>query len=432
MGNTNWKRAFKIIFRILIIVVIILAVAVTSLAGTFVVMRWHRDVSEKESGEKNFIEKLVTSDEKKKEPMVTCLFLGVNGNLTDFIMLGQYDPNTREIDLLSIPRDTNVGNASIDGKINSVKSSNGKNGINKIKEQVTKITGIEVNHYVIFKTKILRELVNEIGGVTVDVPINMNYDDPYQNLHIHLKKGTQKLTGSQAEQFVRFRKNNDGSGYARGDVERTKTQQKFILAFINELLKAENISKVSSLINIVLDGTETDVTFDVAKGYIDDVIALRTDRINTNTAPGEGKSAKSPLGYVTSYYFINETELKQMVNEMFHNTSSTQEIVAGGVTNSATNELKTEQSTIRIELLNGGTTTQIINGLVNTLNESGFYVVKIGNYETTKKEASKIIDHGTASDLILDKLKKVAQVTKTESSPEESSVDYTIIIGPYY
>ena len=70
MGNTNWKRAFKIIFRILIIVVIILAVAVTSLAGTFVVMRWHRDVSEKESGEKNFIEKLVTSDEKKKEPMV--------------------------------------------------------------------------------------------------------------------------------------------------------------------------------------------------------------------------------------------------------------------------------------------------------------------------------------------------------------------------
>ena len=260
MSKHNYKKILKLFLRIVFIVIVLLSIAIVSVAGTVMFVRWHRDVQEKNSGDRNFIENIFVK-EKEKEPTVTCLFLGVNGNLTDFIMLGQYDPNTREIDLLSIPRDTNVGKNSVDGKINSVKSSN-KDGIEAIKKTVTEITGIKVDYYIVFKTKILRELVDEIGGVTVDVPINMNYDDPYQNLHIHLNKGTQVLNGSKAEQFCRFRKNNNGTGYPGGDVERTKTQQKFIMAFISEILKAENISKIPDLINIVLEGTQTDITLE--------------------------------------------------------------------------------------------------------------------------------------------------------------------------
>lgn len=429
MGNTNWRKPVKIIFRILIIVVIILAVSVVSLAGTFIFIRWHRDVQEKESGEKNIIEQLITSDEKELEPTVTCLFLGVNGNLTDFIMLGQYDPNTREIDLISIPRDTNVGNASIDGKINSVYSSK---GINEIKNQVTKITGIEVDYYVWFKAKILRQLVDEIGGVTVDVPMNMNYDDPAQDLYIHLKKGTQTLTGSQAEQFVRFRKNNDGTGYAGGDIERTKTQQQFIKAFISQLLKAENISKIATLIDIVIDGTKTDVTLDVAKGYIDDVIAIRTDRITTNTLPGEGRYEVGPHGYKVSYYFIDEAEARKMINEMFYNKNVSSGETQEAVSSSVVTKNDSGETLVRVELLNAGTTSNVINKLVDVLKEENFYVVKIGNYETTSKEASRIIDYGKASEDTLKELKEVARVSKTETSDEDSSVAYTIIIGPYY
>ena len=427
--NNGVKKTFKVLLRILLVIVIILVLAVVALAGTYFFINWQKDVQDKESGDKNIIERLVVP-EKKEEPVVTCLFLGVNGNLTDFIMLGQYNPNTREIALLSIPRDTNVGNNSVDGKINSAYSSR---GMDKLKKQVTEITGIEIDYHVLFKTKILRQVVDKIGGVTVDVPINMNYDDPYQNLYIHLKKGTQKLTGSQAEQFCRFRKNNDGSGYPGGDVERTKAQQKFIKAFIAELLKVDNVSKIPDLINIVLEGTKTNVTLDVAKEYIDDVIALKTDRITTNTLPGSARMGKSPLGYMTSYYYYDAEKTKTMVDEMFHSSS----IVSGETTVSVTssNVVGKDESgelTVRVELLNAGTTSNVINNLVDKLRKENFYVVKIGNYDTSKKEASRIIDYGATSEDILHDLMLVTGVTKTETSSEETSVAYTIIVGPYY
>ena len=427
--NNGVKKTFKVLLRILLVIVIILVIAVIVLAGTYFFINWQKDVQDKESGDKNIIERLVVP-EKKEEPVVTCLFLGVNGNLTDFIMLGQYNPNTREIALLSIPRDTNVGNNSVDGKINSAYSSR---GMDKLKKQVTEITGIEIDYHVLFKTKILRQVVDKIGGVTVDVPINMNYDDPYQNLYIHLKKGTQKLTGSQAEQFCRFRKNNDGSGYPGGDVERTKAQQKFIKAFISELLKVDNVSKIPDLINIVLEGTKTNVTLNVAKEYIDDVIALKTDRITTNTLPGSARMGKSPLGYMTSYYYYDAEKTKTMVDEMFHSSS----IVSGETTVSVTssNVVGKDESgelTVRVELLNAGTTSNVINNLVDKLRKENFYVVKIGNYDTSKKEASRIIDYGATSEDILHDLMLVTGVTKTETSSEETSVAYTIIVGPYY
>lgn len=427
--NNGVKKTFKVLLRILLVIVIILVIAVIALAGTYFFINWQKDVQDKESGDKNIIERLVVP-EKKEEPVVTCLFLGVNGNLTDFIMLGQYNPNTREIALLSIPRDTNVGNNSVDGKINSAYSSR---GMDKLKKQVTEITGIEIDYHVLFKTKILRQVVDKIGGVTVDVPINMNYDDPYQNLYIHLKKGTQKLTGSQAEQFCRFRKNNDGSGYPGGDVERTKAQQKFIKAFISELLKVDNVSKIPDLINIVLEGTKTNVTLNVAKEYIDDVIALKTDRITTNTLPGSARMGKSPLGYMTSYYYYDAEKTKTMVDEMFHSSS----IVSGETTVSVTssNVVGKDESgelTVRVELLNAGTTSNVINNLVDKLRKENFYVVKIGNYDTSKKEASRIIDYGATSEDILHDLMLVTGVTRTETSSEETSVAYTIIVGPYY
>ena len=436
----DWKKPLKILLKILLVLIIILSLIVVTLAGTFLFMRWQKDAQEKESGEQNIIEQILAPTKKELEPKVTCLFLGVNGGLTDFIMLGQYNPNTREIALVSIPRDSNVGNASVDGKINSLYSSRGKN-IEKVKDKVTEITGISIDHYVLFDTKILRKIVDEIGGVTVDVPINMDYDDPYQSLYIHLKKGVQTLNGSQAEQFCRFRKNNNGTGYPGGDVERTKAQQQFIKAFISELLKASNISKASNLINIVVEGTKTDVTFDIAKEYIDDLVALRTDRITSNTLPGSARMGESPLGYNTSYYYLDSKAVKEMIDEMFNGVKneSGDEIIDVSSNDIETLKTTSEESfqkstdnVIRVELLNAGTSASIINSLVDKLKKQDFYVVKIGNYETTKNESSRIIDYGTGSTSTLNKLKEILELSNIEDVQGKSSVDYTVIIGPNY
>ena len=145
----------------------------------------------------DFITKMLGKDVRGDKP-VYVLAMGVNPPLADAIMLIGYNPPTGEVSILSIPRDTYIPKVTTN-KINAVYSVNG--GYNKNKKdadyekaekamlsKVEEITGIYADYYITVDTKALREIVNTVGGVTVDVPINMKYDDPTQNLHINLKK----------------------------------------------------------------------------------------------------------------------------------------------------------------------------------------------------------------------------------------------------
>ena len=419
------KNIIKTILKVLLVVLIIVVMSVAGIVGATLYKRWEADINEK-NGELGKINGLLTDNQEVEEECFTCLFMGVNGHLTDFIMLGQYNPNTRDISLLSIPRDTNVSN-SVDGKINSLYA--GKY-TEKIVSKVEEITGIEIQHYLIFNTSILRQIVDEIGGVTVDVPINMNYDDPAQNLYIHLKKGTQTLTGKQAEQFVRFRKNNDGTGYSNGDIGRIAAQQEFIKAMASEVLSAKNISKIGNLIKIVLDGTKTDITMDVVSKYMDDVVTIKTDKIRMDTLPGEGRYGMSPYGYNLSYYYHDEEETKKLVEELFKSSSDTASGDNDLVETSGT--LVTSEK-VRLEVLNASSNMTILNSVVEKLNENDFDVVKIGNYNTSVTETSRIIDYGHGTEEELKELKELLNISKVEEATDESvTVKYSVIIGQNY
>ena len=338
------KKALKVILKILIILIVVSVMIVAGVVGAVAYKRWERDEQEiiTPNGEIQLKEENIVLEKN-----VTCLFLGVNGVLTDFIMLGQYNPNTREVNLLSIPRDTNV-EGTIDGKINSAYAGvDPMRTVNKVQE----ITGVEIEYYVLFKTKVLRDLVDAVGGVTVNVPINMNYDDPYQDLYIHLKKGTQKLTGKQAEQFCRFRKNNDGTGYPDGDVGRVKAQQQFIKAMISRCLEPQNLLKIGTLIDIVLENTKTNVTMDVVSQYIDDAVAFKPDRVRTETLPGEGGYGSNGL----SYFFMDKEASKTLIDEMFNQETKVEDVLKF---QSGDKELSSGDK-IRIEVLNNGTTNKI-------------------------------------------------------------------------
>lgn len=272
-------------------------------------------------------------------------------------------------------------------------------------KKVEEITGIEVQHYLVFNTKILRQLVDEIGGVTFDVPINMNYDDPYQNLYIHLKKGVQTLSGKQAEQLVRFRKNNNGTGYPNGDVGRIATQQAFIKAMAAEVLSAENISKLGNLVKIVLDGTKTDITMEIVSNYLDDAITIKTDRIRIETLPGEGRYGMSPYGYNLSYFYHDEKETKTLINDLFKKENGDR--VSGDNDVIETNGEVIKSSKTRLEVLNTSSNVTILNEIVEELNAEDFDVVKIGNFKTTKNEVSRIIDYGIGTEDELNELKEL-------------------------
>ena len=177
---------------------------------------------------------------------VNVLVVGVDKTegLSDVIMVVRYDEEHNRIAAMSIPRDTYVNYKGHTRLVNSVYGVGGLEGISRV---VTELTGLGINYYVQFNVGTFGKLVDLLGGVEFNVPQNMNYDDPVQDLHIHLKKGLQVLNGKDAEGMVRFR------GYPQADLKRVEVQQDLLKALIEQKLDAKYIAKIPTIYSEIKD-----------------------------------------------------------------------------------------------------------------------------------------------------------------------------------
>lgn len=267
-----------------------------------------------------------------EQAYLNAMLLGVDkeGYRTDVMILAQLNLADGELNMLQIPRDTYVKNGRSDHKINS---AYGYNKEKQVFKEVKSVTGLDVDKYILIDTKGFRSLIDTIGGVDFDVPINMNYDDPVQDLHIHLNKGMQHLNGNKAEQFVRFRKNNDGSGYALGDVERVKAQSLFIQATIDEVFSLVNVFKLNDLVKDFSKLVKTNFSMNEMLTYAPYIFAIDRDKIMTHQLEGEGKY----VGGV-SYFVTDDDANEKLIDEYF--TPSTETV--------SQNELEIQQTIIGV------------------------------------------------------------------------------------
>ena len=137
---------------------------------------------------------------------------------TDTIMVVNYNPETDKITTVSVPRDTLIQNNGNSVKINSAFAIG---GYSRIKTEVEGLLNVNINYIVKVDYDAFVDIIDAIGGVKMKIERNMIYDDEGQNLHINFKAGeTVKLDGQKAQEFFRWRKNNDGSGFANGDLDR--------------------------------------------------------------------------------------------------------------------------------------------------------------------------------------------------------------------
>lgn len=257
-------------------------------------------------------------DDEMLEPVsvesgkVNVLICGVDKSesLTDTIMVASYNIDTNEVNILSIPRDTRMYIGSKYQKINSAfsVSQNGKKkGMNSTIEAVTRLTGIPINYYVKFTFDAFRETIDALGGVYFDVPQNMNYDDPVQDLHIHLKKGEQLLDGDKAEQFVRFRR------YPMGDIDRVAAQQNFMKALFEQKMNASIIAKIPELYKTLQDNLDTNITVKDVARYMSVVTNLSAENIHMHALPGIANGTD----YGSSYWIADMTQLKTLIEDTF-------------------------------------------------------------------------------------------------------------------
>ena len=287
---------------------VILSVVSLVIFSILYVVNYNIDASS--ISEENATEIRYKATSEKKE-VISALVCGINENLTDTIIYIRYNVKTGKIAMMSIPRDTYVDNEYCIGhKINAI--YRGKNVVPLI-DEIEDMLDVKIDYYLFFRADMLREMVDAIGGVEVDVAMRMKYDDPTQDLHIDLYPGVQILNGDKAEQYVRFRSNNDYTvGYEMGDVDRTKVQQEFIKKFIKTALSVSNISKAPQLINIAQNNTNTNVTAREALKYVSDLPKVDFDNIYSTTLPNTPKYING-----LSYVLVDKEETKEEIDKNF-------------------------------------------------------------------------------------------------------------------
>jgi len=207
---------------------------------------------------------------RKSQDFYTILVLGRDtggGGNTDTMLLASYDVTNQKATVMSIPRDTMV-NVNWDvKKINSVYNMNGagSKGLKALYKEISQLVGFEPDYEVIVEWEAVGQIVDAIGGVYFDVPYTMDYHDPYQDLVIEQAAGYRLLTGDDAMQVIRWRKNDPWSkhGYTKGigDDGRMQVQQDFLKAVIKQLLTPANIKNIGKIATVFQQSVETDLSF---------------------------------------------------------------------------------------------------------------------------------------------------------------------------
>lgn len=253
-------------------------------------------------------------DKVRKERCYTFLLAASddgNGN-ADTIMVMTYDVPNQKIGVVSIPRDTVVDTKRKMPKINAAYSD----GVETLQSEVTNLVGFPIDFYITVDMKAFVEVVDAVGGVDFDIPVYMYYDDPTQDLSIHYEPGMQHLSGKQALEVARFRKNGDGTGYANSDIGRTKTQQTMMASIADKVISWNSIPKVNQFIKIFSKNVKTDLSVRELAYFASEAAKLNLDAaLSGSTLPGDG--TKKYKGYKWCYALDQQaslTILNQYVN----------------------------------------------------------------------------------------------------------------------
>lgn len=305
--NTNWKnfgKQFLIYFIAFTLIMIPVQLVLDKMGGI-------RIFSGTESIMKdmNYLvdENSPFYQEFKDSKRVNVLVMGVNDGLTDTIMLASYDMEKQRVDVISIPRDTYFYRdgyiSAAAHKINAIYSQDGAVGTAKAVSEV--LLGIPINYYAVIGYDGVAAVVDSMGGVPMNIPFHMVYNDPYDTppLKIDIPEGEQVLDGAKSVEYLRFRK-----GYSQGDIGRVGAQQEFVKAAFKQALGKDLIK----VIKTTLKNVDSDLPLGMAVKIGTKALGLEAESMTTYLTPG-----KSGTSNGASYWRTDSQEIEKMIQEIY-------------------------------------------------------------------------------------------------------------------
>lgn len=317
--------------------------------------------------------------------------LYTKGARTDTIFVLSIDKEAKYVNMLSIPRDTWV---YIDGYgYNKINSAYSFGGLELAKKTISEFLGIKIDHYIIIKIKAGTEIVDALDGLNIDVEKDMDYDDNWGNLHIHLKEGEHKLTGAEAVGYARFRHDEEG------DWGRMRRQQQVINALVKELKKPENLLKIDKLIKIANENIETDLTpaemLDICRCYKD------FDKKNMATGIIHGYDDKTEDGL--AIIIPDDNERIKLVRQLLLREEEI--VIPNGCT---------------VKILNGSGTEGLASELADHFERKGYKVSRIGDADRYDYEDSVIIPNNAKKGSIQDITNLLGYITLEQNKKQRT------------
>ena len=330
---------------------------------------------------------------------------------TDTIMVVNYNPNTDKIVSVSIPRDTLIENNGKNIKINAAYAVG---GYSKIKSEVEDLLNININYMVKIDYNAFVDIVDAIGGVKMEIERDMIYDDEGQNLHINFKAGeTVNLDGQKAQEFFRWRKNNDGSGFANGDLDRIQNQHKFISKAIDKCKSPLIIFRAPKIMSAIGKNVETNMSsFSIIK-YALKFMTVNKENISMTTVAGTPKMINGQ-----SFVVVDKNANKNIFTQ------------AGSSETTVKSESGASRDSIKVKILNGTKINGLASELKSNMNNLGYTKVDTGNTQLLDKTQILTNDKDILKTIQSDL--DIKKNSKKDDKEEYKDYDVIIILGKDY
>ncbi len=350
--------------------------------------------------------------------LVMGLDAGVNGSgksseavhtsRTDTMMVLSLDPEFKAAGIISIPRDTRVRIPGRNG-FDKINHAHAYGGPKLAMEAVGSLLGEEIPYYLRVDFKGFVKMVDMIGGVEMNIEGNMDYDDPYQDLHIHLKAGKQVLDGKKSLDFVRYRQ------YPEGDIGRVKAQQKFISALVKSFFDMNTLWKIPTLVREAAGYVDTNIEPAQMVAIANLARQIKREDIQMDLVPGQPADISDVTGGTSiSYWVADQQQLKKSVD-----------LLLRGVDREA-------NSKVKVEILNGTGVSGMAEKVAKRLRDLGYLVVRVNNAPKTGNGPTRVTGSAANAVMVKSVCRQVLRFSPEaimQNRPPGEGVDVSITLG---
>ncbi|SDD46985.1 LCP family protein [Sporomusa acidovorans] len=309
ISKIMWKKILFIIISLTTVIITVGGIAAYAFVSKV-------QVPATESKQPSLPVPLVTINEPAEKNRINILLFGLDDGdpdnpgsprRSDTMMVASLNPADKTVNILSIPRDSKVnipGRPGFDKITHAFFYGGPSLAVRTVEENFH----IPINYYITIDWKAFIRVVDILGGVNLNVENDMNYDDPYENLSIHLNKGYQHLNGKQSGEYVRYRHDE------LGDIGRVQRQENFLKALSSQMLQAGTILKLPALITTIGQYIQTDMNMYTMAKIANLLKDMKADFLYCQMVPGDFATIDE-----LSYWLPDMAELQKIVNSKFTN-----------------------------------------------------------------------------------------------------------------